>query len=83
MKEIFDQIYETRALSVIHAIAEEAIEDGATGRDLQYLNAILEENDLDTIWVTALLGAQRFDEAEQLQCMVDSFRARKADRKVS
>jgi len=80
MNEIFNTIYETRSLTVIHYLVQEAIEDGATGNDLKYLNAIDTETDLDTIWITALVGAGRIDEAVALQVEVDGFKARKATR---
>lgn len=80
MNEVFNTIYETRSMTVIERLAQEAIEDGATGMDLKYLNAILEEDDLDKIYISALLGAGRIDEAVALQVEVDAFTIRKAER---
>jgi hypothetical protein len=83
MLDVFNRIYDLRAMSAIERLALEAIEDGAVGRDLQYLNAILESNDLDEIYVLALLGAGRVDEADALQREIDGFKARRALRQNS
>ena len=80
MNQVFEAISNTRALSQIQYLAEEAIADGATGNDLKYLNAILELNDLDQIWIISLLGEGKIDEAAELQVEVDAFKVRKAAR---
>ena len=80
MKDLFNKIYETRSFNVIQSLVQDAIqEDSPTGNDLMYLEAILEEDDLDSIYVLALLGARRIDEADKLQIEVAAFRKRKAD----
>lgn len=80
MTEVFNKIFDARSLNVIDRLAQEAIEDGAVGNDLKYLNAILETEDLDEVWITALVGAGRIDEAAALQVEVDGFKIRKAAR---
>lgn len=80
MNQAFEAISNTRSLTQIQYLAEEAIADGATGNDLKYLNAILEMNDLDDIWILALLGEGKIDEAAALQVEVDGFKTRKAAR---
>lgn len=82
MLQVFNDIVGIRSVSVIHYLVEEALAEGPTGNDLKYLNAILDELDLDNIWILALLGAGRVEEAEKLSAEVDGFRARKAARKV-
>jgi len=82
MLQVFNDIAEIRSLSVIQYLAEEALTEGPTGNDLKYLNAILEERDLDNIWILALLGAGRVEEAEKLSAEVDAFRTRKAAREA-
>ena len=75
---IFADIYDCKALSTIHFLAEEAIAEGADGKGLKYLKWILEETDLDEIWIIALLAQKKYEEAWIQAAEVDGFRARKA-----